>query len=456
MSININQNRYRTILLLYLVFICLSLLSVPKSFIESNLYMIRTLSFQESLLKGQLSALDDSTQRLTVLALQSAEGKQVVALTEKNRFLQDRFSATYRYADSIDQSLQGYLRSSQTNINAESGKKRKINYFFKRDSTIFKLQQLLFDLIRDTKRADTALGIELQRQLPAVDRIVSRTKKEYGWQQYFFIDKPASVAYMHLKRIKLLLLESGIRLNNQRLYSLRLAVNGATTSMEQQRQPSSFRNQLKIDSLSQFSISVPEQLQFEIFNSVRLERFYVGVPMTLLTVTDKLKLKDLEVVLTPAVRLLDNTDRLQVLFSSAGQYQLQIFFRSENGRKLLLQRKVNADRLPDPLVRVNLEGNNRNVISREDLSQINSLLASIPVMGLPPIVLRVNGFRGTIVGGTFETSSVYNYGQVFQDPMKQLINSLKQGDLLLLDNITVAVGDGSTRSASSILYKIVD
>jgi hypothetical protein len=40
--------------------------------------------------------------------------------------------------------------------------------------------------------------------------------------------------------------------------------------------------------------------------------------------------------------------------------------------------------------------------------------------------------------------------------MKQLINSLKQGDLLLLDNITVGVGDGSTRSASSILYKIVN
>jgi 3-phosphoglycerate kinase len=71
-------------------------------------------------------------------------------------------------------------------------------------------------------------------------------------------------------------------------------------------------------------------------------------------------------------------------------------------------------------------------------------------------MLRVNGFRGTIVGAEAQSSSVYNYGQVFQEPMKQLINSLKQGDLLLLDNITVAVGDGSTRSASSILYKIVN
>ena len=178
--------------------------------------------------------------------------------------------------------------------------------------------------------------------------------------------------------------------------------------------------------------------------------------MVLLEGSDKFNLRDLEVSITPSVRLITGPERLSALFSAPGQYQLQVFLKTASGKKPIMQRKINADRLPDPVVRVSLEGNTRNVIRSEDLSRVNSLLANIPISGLPPVMLRVNGFRGTIVGAGTERSSVYNYGQVFQEPMKELINSLKQGDLLLLDNITVAVGDGSTRSASSILYKIVN
>ncbi|MBU6307628.1 MAG: hypothetical protein KGO46_06165, partial [Bacteroidetes bacterium] len=275
----------------------------------------------------------------------------------------------------------------------------------------------------------------------------------------FFVDKPASVAYMHLLRIKLLLLQAGIQLAEQRIANAWIATR-TIISLDSMR---SFVNQstllVQADSVASpasRSVSTPELQQSEIINSIRLERFYVGVPMVLLEGSDKFNLRDLEVNITPSVRLISGAEKLSALFSVPGQYQLQVFLKSASGKKPIMQRKVNADRLPDPVVRVSLEGNTRNVIRSEDLSRVNSLVANIPISGLPPVNLRVNGFRGTIVGAGTERSSVYNYGQVFQEPMKELINSLKQGDLLLLDNITVAVGDGSTRSASSILYKIVN
>jgi len=53
MAASINTNRYRLLLLLYLTFLCLSLLSVPASLLESNLYVTSSLNYQEELIKKQ-------------------------------------------------------------------------------------------------------------------------------------------------------------------------------------------------------------------------------------------------------------------------------------------------------------------------------------------------------------------------------------------------------------------
>ncbi len=460
MAANINQNRYRIILLLYLVFICLSLLSVPKSLLESNLYMIRTLTFQDSLLGRQLGHLNDSASALldNPGAL-SANGTLLASIYSSNDRLvraQQEIKKVYVFADSVDKGLLTYFKKENSSIDKEYSKKRMVNAYFTSDSVLERLQRKLFSLASYLNLSDSVLGKQFTQQLPASQKVISRTKKEYSWQHYFFLDKPASVAYMHLKRIKLLMLQSGIQLAEQRiaiaqnLYKTDFGAGEAGASAVMQRPEPS------IDSFNQVATSIPESVRNEILSTIRLERYFVGVPMVLLAATEKLSLGNVEVSLLPAARMINNSERLQVLFSAPGQYQLQVFYKNEAGRQLILQRKINADRLPDPLVRVNLEGNTRNVIRSEDLSRVNRLVATVPVVGLPNVTLRVNGFRGTIVGSAGERSSVYNYGQVFQESMRELLNSLQQGDLLLLDNITVAVGDGSTRSASPILYKIIN
>jgi hypothetical protein len=456
MAANINQNRYRIILLLYLVFICLSLLSVPKSLLESNLYMIRTLTFQDSILGRQLGYLNDSAK-----AIMKRTRFQNSRL-QNERFLstQERISGVYAFADSVDRGLLSFFAAANTSIDKEYSKKRMITAYFESDSVLSRLQASLFSLAGFLQTADSALGKQFAQQLPASLQIVSRTKKAYSWQRYFILEKPASVAYMHLKRIKLLMLQTGIQLAERRIAASQKNYRSISLSIPPPAPVTpnlaTDPKELKIDSLSRSAASIPEQLRNEILNTIRLDRYYVGIPTVLLAATEKLNLKDVEIILLPEARLINTSDRVQVLFSAPGQYQLSVYYKNAASRPLVLQRKINADRLPDPLVRVNLEGNTRNVIRSEDLSRVNRLVATIPVVGLPNVMLRVNGFRGTIVGEGGEKSSVYNYGQVFQESMRELLNSLQQGDLLLLDNITVAVGDGSTRSASPILYKIVN
>ena len=132
MSATINKNRYRIILLLYLVFICLSLLSVPKSLLESNLYMIKTLTFQDSLLQQQLLYLDDSANRAEQSTARARRSNRDKTRGDTLVFLLNQVRAVYGYADSIDRSLQRYFKNENSSIEKEYSKKKDDKYFFKK------------------------------------------------------------------------------------------------------------------------------------------------------------------------------------------------------------------------------------------------------------------------------------------------------------------------------------
>ena len=50
----INRNRYRLITLLYVIFVCLSVLNIPATYLDSNAYSIKTLEYQEKERIGQV------------------------------------------------------------------------------------------------------------------------------------------------------------------------------------------------------------------------------------------------------------------------------------------------------------------------------------------------------------------------------------------------------------------
>ena len=123
MAAPINTNRYRLILLLYLVFICLSLLSVPASLLESNLYVIRTLSYQEQIIQKQLSRSDQLVNDVDSLTLTKQPSIKVFI------GLQQEIRRSFLFLDSIENALLDTLRSQGTSVEREYAKRRKLNSF---------------------------------------------------------------------------------------------------------------------------------------------------------------------------------------------------------------------------------------------------------------------------------------------------------------------------------------
>lgn len=455
MAAPINTNRYRLILLLYLIFICLSLLSVPASLLESNLFVIKTLSYQEKLIMRQLDRSGVLMKEVDPALLKEQP------VLEKYVLLQKEISASYAFMDSIEIVILSSLKKQGTSIEKEYASRKKMNALFKKDSMAQKIQQNLFSLSDLINRYDTLLGAEFSRWLPATSLVSTRNGKNIKWVDFFFLNKPASVSYMQFKRIKLLLLQTQSDISEQKntLVAKALIANQERLNSllsEQQALTNSVTTSLNELSSSSKTESAFKQLQLDLLQGIRLDRYYAGVSIPLLTSLPNLSMEDVEVEFTPQVNVVRSADRVSAVFSNTGQYQLRLFLRNEGTVQLLLTRSVLVQRLPDPEVYLLPDNLNRTTISLSELLRISGLSTSLPVNGLSSVSLRINGFRATIIGAKEQVPAVYNYGQVFQEETKRLFSKLKKGDLVLFDNITLSVGDGSTRTAKSVLYKISD
>lgn len=453
MAAPINTNRYRLILLLYLVFVCLSLLSVPASLLESNLYVIRTLSYQEQIIRKQLYRSEELVKEADTAMLRGQPAIKVFV------GLQQEIRRSFLFLDSVETTLLDTLRSQGTSIEKEYAKRRKLNSFFEHDSLAFKIETMLFSLADTISRYDTALGAEFKRWLPATKWISTQNGKDIKWVNFFFLNKPASVSYMQFKRIKLLLLQyqsdnwekinslvaQALLTNQQRLSSL---------LEEQQRQTNTVSASLRELTATTKKQLTLKQLQFDLLKGIRLDRFYAGIGLTLLADVPNLRMEDVDVTFSPKVRVNKTPQGINVIFPSSGQYRFRLYLVIENSSQLVLERTLFVQRLPDPEVYLLSDNTAKNVISSVELIRASGLKTTILASGVPTVSSSVNGFRVTLLNTIRQSAALYNYGQIFQEDTKKLFSGLKGGDLLLFDDITVAIGDGSTRTVKPFIYKI--
>lgn len=455
MAAPINTNRYRLILLLYLVFTCLSLLSVPAGLLESNLYVIKTLSYQERIIKRQLERSGVLISGVDEAILRQYPGIQNYI------DLQREISISFSFLDSIEQVLTTSLLSQGTSIEREYAKRKKLNAIFKNDSLAQKIETRLFALAGTINRYDTSIGAEFSRWLPATPSITTRNGKKVSWINFFFLNKPASVSFMQFKRIKLLLLQTQSDIseqNNSLVASVLLANQKKLSSLliEQKAIANTATTSFNTLSTNTKNEAAVKQLQLDLLQGIRLDRYYAGVLLPILNNLPSLSLDDVEIEFSPQVKVVRSADRISASFPNTGQYQLKLFLRKEGVQQLLLVRTLNVQRLPDPEVQLQSDNTGSNIIGIPDLIRATGLKCSLPGSGLPSVSLRINGFRVTILGAKQQVPAFYNYGQVFQEEVKQIFTKAKRGDLLLFDNITMTIGDGSTRTAKPVLYKISD
>ena len=102
MAVNVNLNRYRLITLLYVIFVCLSVLNIPSSLLDSYYYSIKTLDYQ---IKSTLDQVGFANKVIEDKKIQlSASDSARVFLG-----MQNRIHSSYEKVKAFDENLQKYL-----------------------------------------------------------------------------------------------------------------------------------------------------------------------------------------------------------------------------------------------------------------------------------------------------------------------------------------------------------
>lgn len=460
MGTKINLTRYRLVLLLYLVFICLSLLTVPKSLLEGNISVINTLSYQEKLLNAQIKPLEEIGEKLE----QNSDDVSFNNFTNSKTNILN----TYQFLDSVDIHFLEFLTQNKTSILGEFSKKGLVNKYFEKDSLVFDMKMRLFDMTEKVIENDSLIGRNLANEIPVQQSIVlSRSSKRIDWHKFYFIDRPTSVAYMHLKRIKLLLLQTYIDI--QKNYILKAQQNQNLTldsivnlkkiiEKTDLRVPQVINEKIDIPSeeIEKYIDDIPVSIKNEILNNFELSNLFVGIPADVLINKTNTEMSKFSIDISPKANVKIDSKKIQILFKQSGRYNIKMYFESEKGKKLLMERKLTVDKVPDPFVSLQSGNSVSTNFTLDDLSKLNSLTAVLPLKNSQNIPVIINGFRATLFGDGKQKASFYNYGAAFQSGMKDLLSLVSKGDLLLLDNITVALGDGSTRTVNPIIYKMTN
>jgi hypothetical protein len=429
--------------------------------------MIKTMEYQEKSIVSQISFAESIIERQkTEYTSDSAQNYLLI---------KNRIHSSIELLNYVDKKIVDGLAAQKTSVFNELGNKRKINLILMKDSLIFKIKDDLFDLADFIDKQPYRIDNSIRELLPVQDFITISPGKEIQWRKYLLLDKPAAISYMHLKRMKFLLLE------NERAYLIAvlrsLNLTPAYYSIKDNKtfasdpeksniiNPDTKAAELiatkdKVDSVKSKSdvaaVKFDNSLK-ELLVSFRSDHLFVGVPIKLVENLTTPSKNNFEIQFEPKASVSYVDNNISVLFGKPGEYRASFYDLRNDSHNLFFTKTIEVDMLPDPTIKLNFENANRNIINAKDLFRLNNLTAILPVLGFGNVPVRINGFRCTILQkNNNESLSVYNYGAVFQNEMQRIIGKAKTGDMLLIDNLTVALGDGTTRTPVPLFYKIVD
>lgn len=186
------------------------------------------------------------------------------------------------------------------------------------------------------------------------------------------------------------------------------------------------------------------------------ENIFVGLNNTLLNDFDFMMGRDFDVDITPRVNLVKSDKNYRVIFTKTGDYILRFYDLRKEPKKVLFEKKIHVNPIPDPVVKVKGDNLGNYSISVKDLLSAERLEAKLEINNLNYFPGRINSFKVVRIHNGKEEESVNNYGELFQSPTQKVLGALKKNDLLIFDNVNMSLVDGSTRSAAPIIYKIID
>jgi len=489
MATKINLNRYRLITLLYVVFVCLTVLNIPSSLLDSYHYSIKTIEYQINKTMEQVEFANKVIQDKQIKL--SASDSAKVFLNIQNR-IHESFIRMREY----DQKLQNFLRSKGSDVDREFNTRRFSEGFYLQDSGIHRVREDLQELVKYIQSQPYQIDQAISELVPMRDTIINASGNEKDWATYLFLHKPTAISYFHIKRIQQILLQNEIIYQNAALKTIGYQTayysekvkdaiifqpnTNTTKNIEQQELVDTIKKipnpapqpppvkiptplPVKVDSAKEKitnSDKIDEFIQ-RIISSLHAETFYVGIPNEVLKEFNYLMGVDFDFEIIPKAEIQYQKNTYSIRFPKAGQYVFRFTDKNKSGKKVSFEKKVTAYLIPSPQVKLNGDGNNfyRELASVRDLFTANRLVGYIQVYDIKNFPGRINSFYVTRIGREDDrlvTERKLNYGDVFSAETQSLLRKLKKGDFLMIDNIQINMADGTTRNASPLTYKIIE
>jgi len=454
-EVQVDVKRYQIISLLYIVFICFSVISIKISILDSNIYTIRSL---QSLDKEEYKKINISNKIIDDnIALLQKNAKAEAYLK-----IRTRINASYKVVSEVLKHVDDEFANNKTDILKEFNSKNLIEEILKSDRGIKILEKDLFELSDFIKKSPYKIQTSLDSLIPIQKEITTIKGKVEDWEYYLFMHKPTAISYMQLERIKLLITKT------QLLYQeAALAEIGYLPTYFSQFNPKLYvlKSSVKeykeeeIIKPGQKVISVNDQVFDDLFQnilaSLHAENIFVGLNNTLLSEFNYNLGKDFELEISPKVNLVKAANNYKVVFNKKGEYTLR-FYDMRKERKVLFEKKIMVNALPDPVVKVKGDNLSNYSISVKDLINAERLEAKLEINNLNYFPGRINSFKVVRIHNGKEEESVNNYGELFQSPTQKVLGALVKNDLIIFDNLNMSLIDGSTRTAAPIVYKITN
>ena len=455
---HVDVKRYQIISLLYIVFICFSVINIKMSVLDSNIWTIK--SFQ-SLIKEELKKVEISNQ----VVKDNVDTLNTLPKAQSYLKITNRLAKSYLVVNSVLEYVDEEFKKKNTTLLKQFNSRSLIEEILHGPKGIVVIEKDLFELSEFIKKSPYKLTsfASLDSVIPIMPKVTSIKGKIDEWDYYMFMHKPSAISYMQLERIKLLITKQQLLYQeaalseigyeptyfskgNPKLYILKELVK--------EYKP----EQILADDQKAVAKSdeIFDELFKKIINSLHTENIFVGLNNTFISDFDFAMGKDFSFEVLPKVKINQTGKDFKIVFAKTGEYLLKFYDLRKGDKKLLFDKKILVNPLPDPLVRVKGDNLNTYNISVKDLLAAERLEANLEINNLKYFPGRINSFKAVKIHNGKEEESVNNYGELFQSTTQKVLGSLKKNDLLIFDNINMSLIDGSTRTSPPIIYKITD
>jgi len=451
----VDVKRYQIISLLYIVFICFSVINIKISVLDSNIYTIKSL---QSLDKEELKKVGISNKIIEDNYDTLSKNTKAVSYLKIRTRLNTSSKIVFDVLKHVDDE---FVKNNTTLLKQFNGR-NLIEEILKSDKGVILLEKDLFELSDFIKKSPYKIQTSLDSLIPIQNVVTTIKGKDEKWDYYLFFHKPSAISYMQLERIKLLITKT------QLLYQeAALAEIGYQPTYFSQFNPKLYVLKANIKEYKEEEIlkpgqkvvSVNDQVFDDLFKkilaSLHTENIFVGLNNTLLADFNFMMGKEFDVEILPKVNIKKSDNNYRVIFNKTGEYMLR-FYDLRKEKKVLFEKKIMVNPIPDPIVKVKGDNLSNYSISVKDLLSAERLEAKLEINNLNFFPGRINSFKVIRIHNGKEEESVNNYGELFQSTTQKVLGALKKNDLLIFDNVNMSLVDGSTRTSAPIIYKISD